>query len=192
MKKIGLTGGIGSGKSTVAALFKEKGIPVFIADIEAKKLFEQKEVVIEIKECFGSSVISENNIDRKALGQIVFSDSEQLKKLNNIIHPKVHQAFEKWFAQQKSPYIIYEAAIIFEHNRQSFFDKTLLITAPKSLRIERVMKRDSVSKDEVLKRMDNQWSEFRKKELADYTLDNVNIEKTKHQVNKYDKIFRGI
>ncbi|MGO3690879.1 MAG: dephospho-CoA kinase, partial [Psychroflexus halocasei] len=87
---------------------------------------------------------------------------------------------------------IYEAAIIFEHNRQSFFDKTLLVTAPKALRIERVMKRDSVTEDEVLKRMDNQWSEFRKKELADYTLNNVKIEKTKHQVNKYDKIFRGI
>ncbi|SDZ96839.1 dephospho-CoA kinase [Psychroflexus halocasei] len=192
MKKIGLTGGIGSGKSTVAALFKEKGVPVFIADVEAKKLFEEEEVVNEIKECFGSSVISKNSIDRKALGQIVFSDSEELKKLNNIIHPKVHQAFENWFSQQKSPYIIYEAAIIFEHNRQSFFDKTLLVTAPKALRIERVMKRDSVTEDEVLKRMNNQWPELRKKELADYTLDNVKIDKTKHQVNKYDKIFRGI
>ncbi|MGO2102523.1 MAG: dephospho-CoA kinase [Psychroflexus halocasei] len=192
MKKIGLTGGIGSGKSTVAALFKEKGVPVFIADIEAKKLFDHEKVVNEIQKAFGSSVISDKKIDRKALSQIVFSDSEQLKRLNSIIHPKVHQAFENWFVQQNSPYIIYEAAIIFEHNRQSFFDKTLLVTAPKALRIERVMKRDSVTEDEVLKRMDNQWSEFRKKELADYTLNNVKIEKTKHQVNKYDEIFRGI
>ncbi|MDN6281179.1 MAG: dephospho-CoA kinase, partial [Psychroflexus sp.] len=165
MKTIGLTGGIGSGKSTVAQFFKEKSIPVFIADTEAKKLYAIQGVVDEIVDQFGTDILVNQEIDRSRLGQIVFSDTAQLKKLNAIIHPKVHRAFETWLSRQNAAYIIYEAAIIFEHNRQSFFDATLLVTAPKSLRIERVMKRDSVSKAEVLRRMENQWSESRKVEL---------------------------
>lgn len=192
MKKIGLTGGIGSGKSTVAQFFKEKSIPVFIADTEAKKLYGIREVVDEIVERFGTDIIVNQEIDRSRLGQIVFSDAAQLEKLNAIIHPKVHRAFQTWLTQQNAAYIIYEAAIIFEHNRQSSFDATLLVTAPKPLRIERVMKRDSVSKAEVLRRMENQWPESQKAELADYILNNVKIEDTKQQVNKFDKIFRGI
>ncbi len=190
MKIVGLTGGIGSGKTTVANFFSELGVPVFIADKVAKSLYNQKEVINLIKQTFGEHLFKENKLDRQALASIVFNNSTKLNKLNKIIHPRVHYEFENWLKQQNSSYVIYEAAIIFEHNRQDFFDKTILVTAPKQTKINRVMARDGVTESQVLQRMSKQWPDDKKSHLADFIITNIDLEKTISRVQEIDKILK--
>lgn len=189
MKKIGLTGGIGSGKSTVAQLFKDKQVPVFIADVEAKKILDTPEVAQQIADDFKLSLNSEGLIHKPDLASIVFKDSEALDRLNSIIHPKVHQRFENWFKIQNSPYIIYEAAIIFEKDRASDFDYTLLVTAPEEMRIQRVMQRDDTTREAVTSRIKAQWPESKKKNLADFTIENINLSETRQKVSELHEKF---
>ncbi|QSS96796.1 dephospho-CoA kinase [Psychroflexus sp. ALD_RP9] len=191
MKVIGLTGGIGSGKTTVANFFSELGVPVFIADKVAKSLYNQKEVINLIKQTFGEHLFKENKLDRQALASIVFNNSTKLNKLNKIIHPRVHYEFENWLKQQNSSYVIYEAAIIFEHNRQNFFDKIILVTAPKSTRINRVMSRDGISESQVLERICQQWPDEKKANLTDFVVINVDLEKTKARVQEIDNLLKN-
>ena len=184
MIKIGLTGGIGSGKTTVANMFKNKNIPVFIADVEAKKILNDPSVAQDVANTFNISLTNDGLIDKSELASIVFKDKEALEKLNSIIHPKVQQSFQKWIRNIDAPYIIYEAAIIFEKDRASDFDFTILITAPEEARIQRVVQRDLSSEDEVKSRMKAQWPESKKKKLADFVIENTNLKQTQQQVDK--------
>lgn len=192
MIKIGLTGGIGSGKTTVAQLFKEKGVPLFIADVEAKKILDTPEIASKVASTFDVKLTAEGNVNKPELASIVFNDKKALDTLNGIIHPEVHQQYQHWLIRQTSPYIIYEAAIIFEKDRASDFDYTILITAPEHLRIERVMKRDNVDSEDIKSRMKAQWPEARKKKLADFCIENINIQETRQQVNKLHEKFISI
>lgn len=164
MLKIGLTGGIGSGKTTVAKIFVSLGIPVFFADSEARKLMEHSPDLIRSVKCsFGDESYIENELNRKYLANVVFSDPVKLKKLNSIVHPAVSKQFETWAVEYTDkPYVIEEAALLFETGIYKSFDYTVLVTAPVSKRIERVMLRDKVSDSEVLKRMEAQMSDEEK------------------------------
>ena len=193
MIKIGLTGGIGSGKTTVANMFKELKVPVFIADIEAKKILDDSEVASEVAESFNLELTSEGLIRKPDLAKIVFSNKEALGKLNSIIHPRVHLSFKEWLESKNNvSYIIYEAAIIFEKNRASDFDYTVLVTAPEEVRIQRVMERDTTSHQDVKSRMKMQWSQSKKKKLADFIIKNINLNETRQRVNELHEKFLSI
>ena len=183
MKIIGLTGGIGSGKSTVAQMFKDIGVPVYIADIEARKLTDNS---IEIKKAliklFGSSCYLNGVLDRAFVANIVFNDAVLLKKLNAIIHPKVSSHFKQWKNNQQAVFCIKEAAILFENNGYKECDLTILVVSPEADRIRRVMERDQVSEKVVIARIKNQWLDQKKRKLADIIIENTNLKTTKLQV----------
>ncbi|SDF38856.1 dephospho-CoA kinase [Mucilaginibacter pineti] len=168
MLKIGLTGNIGSGKTTVAKIFEFLGIPVFYADDEAKKVMVTDEILIEaIKHTFGTeSYFEDGSLNRKHIAGIVFNNDVDLQKLNALVHPAVFRAFDKLEAQANAPYIIREAAILFESGSYKTCDRSILVTAPLEMRIARVMQRDGVSKTDVEKREARQLSEKDKKQLA--------------------------
>lgn len=185
-KIIGLTGGIGSGKSTVARYIASKGISVYIADEEAKKIMYRDDVIQEIITTFGNKILDETHkIDRKQLAAVVFKDKEKLNQLNNIIHPKVKQHFKDWLlAHKDEKFIIKEVAILFETNGHLDCDKVILVTSPKKIRLQRVIERDNTTKEAVLDRMNHQMPEKDKKKLADYIIYNVDLEKTYQQVDE--------
>ena len=172
MHKIGLTGGIGSGKSTVSRIFASMGVPVFEADQSGREVLEWPEVKEDLVALFGSNVFVQDTIDRAYIASKVFGNEELLKALNQIVHPRVGQAFEKWCAEQDHPYILKEAAIIFEAGTQDSLDGVILVSAPEELRIQRVMHRDGVNEEQVRARMRNQWPEEQKRELSEFELIN--------------------
>ncbi|MEO6883898.1 MAG: dephospho-CoA kinase [Bacteroidia bacterium] len=178
MIKVGITGGIGSGKSTVCEIFSKLGIPIFYADKEARDLLYSDILVIAaIEKAFGKIIFdSKNIIDRKKVAEIVFKDVDKLQQLNAIIHPAVVKKFEKWTAQKNNfSYVIKEAAILFESGANKGLDKIISVTAPMELRIQRVMQRDKVTRGMVEQRMGKQWSDDKKINLSDYLI--VNDEK---------------
>lgn len=183
---IGLTGGIGSGKTTVANFFKEKGIPVYIADDEARLLMENEEMVKEIQLLFNENIVNEEGkLDRKKISQIVFKNSSKLKELNALIHPKVKKHFEDWLLKHsKFPFVIKEVAILFETNGHLTCDATILVTAPLEIRIQRVMHRDNKTKEEVLQVIKNQLSDEEKIPLATYVIVNENLTKMHKEAEK--------
>ena len=177
MKIVGLTGGIGSGKSTVLNLFKGYGVKTFSADLSAKKLVNSDIILINlIKDSFGNDIYKNNILDSKKLSRIVFNNPDKLKTLNSIIHPAVASDFKDFLDMNKDHYIIKEAAIIFETKSEKNYDKIILVRAPLEKRIERVMERDKVSKKEVMKRIDNQLDESSIIDKCDYIIDNYNEE----------------
>ncbi|MFY0672227.1 MAG: dephospho-CoA kinase [Bacteroidia bacterium] len=184
MLKIGLTGGIGSGKSTVANMFKELGIPIYEADKRAKELQNKEPIKSKVSDLFGPEIYTNNVLNRKALAQIVFNNKEKLELLNRIVHPVVAKDFENWLANQSSEYIVKEAAIIFETNAQSQYDKIILVTAPIEVRIGRVMQRDGIKKKDVEARIKNQLSDKEKMKKADYIIHNTDLAETQKQVNQ--------
>lgn len=182
-KIIGLTGGIGSGKSTIAGYFKELGVPVYIADEEARKLMSKPEIIRKIQSVFDENVIENSVLNRKKIAELVFSAPEKLKQLNSIIHPEVKKHFITWVkAHEKYPFVIKEAAILFESGSYKDCDKIILVTAPETVRIERVMKRDNVTKDQVLERIHHQWSDDKKNKMSDFVIQNTDFEKSKQKV----------
>lgn len=183
-KIIGLTGGIGSGKTTVAKMFQDLGVPVYIADEEAKKLNDTSKTIIKgLKKLLGDTIYSaDGKLNRKKMASMIFNDAEVLAKVNNLIHPEVAKHFEKWTALQTVPYVLKEAAILFESGSHKNCDKVILVTAPEEIRIKRVMNRDKVSREEVLSRMKNQWSEEEKRKLSDFIIENTDIAHTYSQV----------
>lgn len=185
-KIIGLTGGIGSGKTTVANFFKEKGIPVYIADDEARILMEKEELVKEIEVLFNENVLNEDGkLDRKKISQIVFKNPNKLNELNAVIHPKVKKHFEEWLLNHsKFPFVIKEVAILFETNGHLSCDATILVTAPIEIRIQRVMLRDNKTKAEVLQIIKNQLSDEEKIPLATYVIVNENLTKMHKEAEK--------
>ena len=176
MKKIGITGSIGSGKTYVSKVFESLGVSVFNADNEAKKIMSCSfDLINSLKNEFGHDIYDKYFLNKKKLASIVFSDSEKLKKLNSLVHPFVKQEFLNWCKKQKSPYVIKEAAILFESNSYKELDSVICISAPKNLRIDRVKARDGFKDYEINNRIKNQFSQEEKENLSDYII--VNDEK---------------
>jgi dephospho-CoA kinase len=189
MTIIALTGNIGSGKSTVAKMFKKLDVPVYNSDKEAKKLMQSsKKVRTAIMALLGDKAYVDKKLNRKYIAQKVFENKELLGRLNAIVHPEVRKDFLKWAKKQKSPYVIQESAIIFENGLQDFYDKIVLITAPMEIRLKRVMERDKVAKSGILARMGSQWGEERKKALSDFVIDNISLKDTKLKVQEVHKL----
>ncbi len=183
MDVIGLTGGMGSGKTTIARMFENLGVPVYYADTEAKKLMNTSNTIKkELIELFGNKTYINGVLNRAFLADIIFKDTERLKKINTIVHPAVEHHFEKWVKDQNSIYIIQENAIIFENNNQGKFDKIITVTAPKDIRISRVMQRDDVSKEKVLDRLKNQLEDSYKIKNSDFVIYNTDLKNSKDQV----------
>jgi dephospho-CoA kinase len=173
MLKVGITGNIGSGKSTVCRIFETLNIPVFYADAEARRLYLDEEVKEKVRVVFGDDVFSGGEVDTKALAKVVFSDENALAKINGIIHPAVIKRYEEWLIKHnEAPYTIHEAAVLFESGLQNIFHKIICITAPPDVRLTRVVKRDNSARDDVLKRMKNQWDENKKASLSHYVIVN--------------------
>ncbi|WP_421938890.1 dephospho-CoA kinase [Pedobacter sp.] len=179
MLKIGITGGIGSGKTTVCKIFEVLGIPVFYADPEAKNIMVKDELLIAgIKETFGEeSYFSDGTLNNKHIAGIVFNDEAELKKLNALVHPAVFRGFDTWEKQisTSTPYTLKEAALLFESGSYKMCDINILVTAPLEVKISRVMQRDGISAEQVKARMDKQLSDEEKVKLADYSI--INDEK---------------
>lgn len=174
MIKVGVTGGIGSGKTMVCSIFKHLGIPIYNADEEAKKLIHSNQAIKDfIRSRFGNDLFVQDKLDRKKLAAIVFNDPVALNDLNAVVHPTVRNDFELWLkAVSKAPYIIKEAAILFESGADKGLDKIITVTAPEELRIERVIKRDRATSNEVKKRMSLQSSDEYKIKKSDFILIN--------------------
>ena len=193
MIKVGITGGIGSGKSTICHFFRTLGIPVFEADTEAKKLINSSEAIKnQLIAEFGSDIYLPNQlIDRKKLAGLIFNSPTLLEKVNRIIHPEVRIYFNKWVELQKSPYIIHEAAIMFESGFYQMMDYTILVTAPEAERIARVMKRENSTEESVKARIKKQWTDEQKMELASFIVKNDNSELIVPKLIELDKRFRS-
>ena len=191
---IGLTGGIGSGKSTVANYIASKGIPVYIADEEAKKIMERIDVKSSIQSLFKESILNtDNTLNRNKIAELVFSNPDKLKQLNAIVHPAVKNHFINWMKEHKdASFIIKEVAILFETGGHKDCDKVILITAPEEVRIERAMKRDNSSKESILARIKNQLPEADKIKLSDFVVENTNLETTLLKIDEILKILAKI
>jgi dephospho-CoA kinase len=191
-KVIGLTGGIGSGKTTVANLFSTFGIPVYITDLEAKRLMESDLILIQIKKLFGESVFENGVLSREKLSQIVFNNKEKLEQLNKIVHPAVKQHFKNWVLEnQKALFVIYESAILFESGSYKECDYIINVVSPIEVRIQRVIKRDNTTREKVLERMKNQWNDEEKSSKSDFVIENSSVERLKLDIVKILK-FLGI
>ena len=188
-KIIGLTGGIGSGKTTIANLFSAAGIPVYIADDEARKIMQSAEIITQIKETFGTSIFENDILNREKLAAIVFGNTEKLEQLNSIIHPAVKKHFENWVLNHENfPFVIYEAAILFESGSYKNCDIIITVTAPTESRIQRVIQRDDTTRENVLKRMNSQWNDEQRIVKSDYVIENVTPKIAKLEVDKILKI----
>jgi len=173
MLRIGITGGIGSGKSTVAKVFEVLGIPVYYADDAAKKLMNTNEELKEkIQRQFGNDVFKDGKLDRKHLSEIVFNDPEKLQLLNVLVHPATLKDAAKWMQNQSTAYSLKEAALIFESGAHEYLDYVIGVTAPTPLRIQRTMHRDCIAREEVLARLDKQMDETIKMKLCDFVIKN--------------------
>ena len=173
MLHIGITGGIGSGKSTVAGIFEALGIPVYYADKEAKKLMSEDEALIQsIKENFGERAYVNGELDRGYLASKVFNDTEKLALLNSLVHPATIAAADKWMKAQNAPYVLKEAALIFESESHQHLDFVIGVSSPEELRIRRTMKRDGISREMVQSRMAQQMNEEEKMRLCKYIIIN--------------------
>lgn len=174
MLKVGLTGNIGAGKSTVARIFRQLGVPVFIADLHARLITNQPAITRSIENALGPGVIGPDGLpDRRKLAEVVFASKEKLAILNAIVHPAVRAEFENWcesYAAQ--PFVLQEAAILFESGLAPLFDRIIIVSAPEEIRIDRVARRDNLSHGEIRKRIDSQWSEEKKIGLSDFVIFN--------------------
>jgi len=185
---VGLTGGIGSGKSTVARFFRELGVPVYDSDKEAKVLMVKSEMVRrELINLFGEEAFIGKKLNKTHISSIVFKEKEKLAKLNAIVHPAVRNHFVQWVEQQSSAYVIQETALIFENETRENYDAVILVTAPENIRIQRVIKRDGVSKGEIKARIANQMSDEDKISLADFVIENNELKSTKKAVKTIHK-----
>lgn len=173
MMHVGMTGGIGSGKTTVARVFRTLGVPVFEADAEGRKLLDNDAAVqAAVTERFGKQVMPNGKVDRKALASIVFHDPKALADLNGIIHPAVRAAFSRWARAQDEPYVIMESAILAESGGHANFDRIIVVSAPEALRLARVVQRDGAEQSAVKARMDNQANDEERYAIADHVIHN--------------------
>lgn len=173
MLKIGLTGGIGSGKSTVAKVFELLQVPVYYADEASKRLYHtDKALMADLKKHFGEEVYTNEQLNRSRLAEMVFNDPQKLELLNSLVHPPTLRDAEEWMLKQTAPYIIKEAALLFESGSVAGLDYVIGVKAPQHIRIKRVMDRDGVTREQVLSRMDRQLDEEIKMRLCDFVIDN--------------------
>lgn len=180
---VGLTGGIGTGKSTVAGMFKDLGVPIYDSDSEAKRLMtESSQLKKAIISLLGEKAYEGEALNRSFIASKVFENPTMLRELNEIVHPAVKEDFKEWAKIQQSPYVIQETALIFEKASQDQYDYVILITAPINLRLDRVMRRDGVSEKEVLDRIKNQMEDHEKLSLAQFHIDNIDLKTTKKEV----------
>jgi len=171
MKKIGITGGIGSGKSFVANIIEKMGFPIYYSDVRSKELTNSHPIIRQgLIELVGENVYFEGELDKKILAAAIFSNDELRMKVNQLIHPIVRQDFEDWAKAQTSDLIFNEAAILFETGAYRNFDATILIYAPQELRLKRVLKRDIITKEEVIARMNNQMNDEEKLKMTPYSI----------------------
>lgn len=193
MKIVGLTGGIGSGKSTIARFFTDLGVPVYIADTEAKKLMHTDALKQAIIDLLGKDAYKENLLDRKWVAEQVFANEKLLKGLNAIVHPAVGKHFRDWANKQDSSYVIKEVAILFENGGEKECDLTILVIAPEKERVKRVMERDGVDEIAVKSRIKQQWNDEKKIPLADFIIENINLENSRKEVHEiHVKILRTL
>lgn len=182
---VGLTGGIGSGKTTVAQIFKALGVPIFVADEVSKRIIDSDlSLQSELKSLLGNDVVKEGKIDRPYMASLIFNDANLLKEANALIHPAVGSAFQQWYLQQDFPYVLREAAILFESGSHKDCEAIVVVSAPEDLRIARVQKRSGESEAQIRARMSKQWPQKKKEELADYLIFNEQKEMLIPQVIK--------
>lgn len=180
---VGLTGGIGSGKSTVAGMFKDLGVPVYDSDSEAKRLMiTSAELKMAIIKLLGEEAYYGKTLNKRFIANKIFENPETLQRLNKIVHPAVREDFLEWTKTQETPYVIQETALIFENDAQDNYDYVILVKAPEDFRLKRVMERDGAKKKEVLGRMKNQMSDDEKVTLSNFCIDNIDLEITKKRV----------
>jgi dephospho-CoA kinase len=192
-KLIGLTGGIGSGKTTVAKMFAAKGIPVYIADEEAKKLMNKAEIIQAIANKFGKEIINNGKINRTLLAEKVFNNKEKLNALNQIVHPAVKEDFKSWLKQhQEFPFVMKETAILFETGGNKDCDLVITVVAPLSERISRIIKRDNSTEQSIHDRIKNQLDDDFKIMHSDFVIQNNAIESTENQVDEIVKALNKI
>ena len=184
-KIIGLTGGIGSGKTIVAEYFKSLGIPVYIADKEARQLMTSENIINALFNEFGKEILENGILNREKLAQLVFNNPKKLQKLNSIVHPEVKKHFDNWVEKHKNyPFVVKEAAILFESGSYKYCDTIITVTAPLETRLQRVMKRDKTDRESVLKRIENQWTDEQRIAKSNYVIHNLSVESTKKQVDE--------
>ena len=190
MIKVGLTGGIGSGKTTIANIFKQLGVPIYFSDNRAKYLMLNNQFLLEsLISLFGDKVVVNGILNRSYIASKVFSNPKELIKLNALVHPFVQKDFDDWSASQCSVYVIKEAAILFETGANKLLDKVVLVESPKDLKVSRVMLRDRITKEEVLMRMSKQWPDDQKRTYADYIIYNDEENPLINQILKLHSIF---
>jgi dephospho-CoA kinase len=171
--KLGITGGIGSGKTSVCKVFNVLGIPFFSADPKAREIMENDDSIIRrINSVAGRNLYAEGNLDRMALANIIFNDNSLLEKVNSIVHPIVFDHFMKWELEQEAPYVIFEAAILFESGASKLVDKIATVEAPVEERVERVIRRSNLSREQVMERMRNQIDDDSRIKMSDYVIYN--------------------
>jgi dephospho-CoA kinase len=185
---VGITGGIGSGKSTICSVFRLLGVPVFEADAEAKKLTNTSSAIkTGLIDLFGNDIYTTNGtINRKKLAGIIFNDEVQLTKVNELIHPVVRSEFKTWVKKQNAPYVVHEAAILFESGFYKMMNYTILVSAPENIRTNRVANRDGATLEQVKERMGKQWPDEQKRELASFEIKNDNKELIIPQIIRID------
>jgi len=189
MVKVGITGGIGSGKTLVCSIFKHIGIPVFHADIHGKQLFLDKNIKTKLLSHFGNEIFTDNEIDTKKISEIVFNDNKKLEEINSIMHPAILDLYIQWLDTIKSkPYSIIEAAVLFESKVDFELDHIMLVTAPEELRIERSIKRDKTTREAIKMRIDKQMPETEKQKLSNSIINNDGTELLIPQVLKLNKL----
>lgn len=192
-KIIGLTGGIGSGKSRIVRAFTALGVPCYIADQAAKRLMVDNAMVKQqIIDLFDEKAYDQNGLNPAYIGAIVFKDPTKLAALNAIVHPAVAQDFSVWVNQQDYPYVIKEVAILFETGGYKAVDQSLLITAPKEIRLQRAMNRDQSTKEEVLARMNNQWEDEQRLPLASHVIENLVWKDTEKEIERLHQYFLSL
>ncbi|MFP4019667.1 MAG: dephospho-CoA kinase [Bacteroidales bacterium] len=191
IRKVGLTGGIGSGKTLIASIFEKLNIPVFYADEEAKLLITNDlGIQKEIKAEFGEDIYQQGKLDKEKFASIIFHEQEKLQKVHQIVHPRVREVFATWADKQNAPYVIMEAAILFESEGYKFMDDNVLVYAPEELRIERVINRDNATAEDVKARIRHQQPDEEKINKADWVLYNDGKKMVLPQIIELDKIFK--
>ena len=185
MYKVGITGGIGSGKSTVCRMLAERGVAIYDADSRAKELMSTSESLRKaLIENFGAETFTAEGLNRQYLAERVFNDAEQLRLLNSLVHPAVIADFEAWAEEQEGHYVVFESAILFEAGLENRVDAVVAVMAPESLRVERVMARDGHTKEQVMARIKSQMSDDERSDRSQYSIVNIDVEDLEEDVEQ--------
>jgi dephospho-CoA kinase len=191
MVQLAVTGNMGCGKTTICEMLISQGIPVYFSDNRAKELMNQDQSLIQhIQKRFGKESYRNGLLNRKWLAERVFKDSKALNDLNNLVHPVVHQDYIEWVNQQSQDVVAYESAIVLEHGNEGKFDAVILVSCPEKLRLERIQQRDDLTKEEIRSRTRFQWSDEKKRKLADHVIENINLSETEQQVKTVLSLIR--